>query len=223
MDHIKLSAEKRTITGKAVARLRRDGIIPIVVYGGNVEGALTLQVNERELQRVLHRAGTGTVIDLEVEETSYPVLARSVDRHPTRHDIRHADFLAVRLDQPIEAQVRLILVGGSTLVDNNEAILMQSQDTVTVRALPDQLPQNLELDISSLEEIGQQLTLGDVPVADGVTLVGDKEAVVAALAAPTRPVEEEVVEEGEEGLDEIEYGEVGTDAEEASEEDSDES
>lgn len=192
MEHIKLAAQPRTVTGKAVRRLRREGIIPVVIYGGNVEGGVSLQVNERELQRVLHHAGGVRVIDIDVEGGKrYPVLARVVDRHPLRHEVMHVDFLAVRLDQPIEAEVSVVLIGESEAVGRNEAVLMQVLESVTVSALPDSLPASVELDISSLTEIGQQLTVADLKAIKGVTLVTDGEAMIASLVALGRTLEEE--------------------------------
>lgn len=192
MEHIKLAAQPRTVKGKAVSRLRREGIIPVVIYGGNVEGSVVLQVNGRDLQRVLQHAGGVRVIDIDVEGGKrYPVLARAVERHPLRHEVMHVDFLAVRLDQLIEAEVSVVLVGESEAVENGTAVLMHVLDSVTVSALPDALPDHVEVDISALTEIGQQLTVADIKVAKGVTLVTDGEAMIVSLTAPARTLEEQ--------------------------------
>lgn len=206
MEHIILTAESRTTTGKAVRRLRQDGIIPVVVYGGPLTESLSLQVDQRELGRVLTQAGTAKVIDLKVESTSYPVLTREVQRDPIRQDITHVDFLAVRLDQLIEAEIPVLLVGTSQLVNNNEAILMHAYNSLTVRALPEELPSQIEVDISSLTEIGQSITVSDLPLAEGVEIMTDPDSAVVSLMPPTRAVTEEVEPETEEG--EIEYGDV---------------
>lgn len=217
MDHQKLNAEPRSVTGKAVARLRRDGLVPVVVYGGTLEGALSLQINERELDRVLNRAGTSTVIDLDVAGGQrYPVLTREVQRHPLRHNITHVDFLAVRLDRVIQAEVALVLTGEPEIVANNEALLMHILDAVTVEALPDRLPNRIEVDVSGLSEIGQQITVADLSVAEGVRIMTDSEALIATLAAPKMAVIEEEVEGLEEGDVEAEEAEDVSEADEES-------
>lgn len=218
-DRIEMNAETRSVTGKAVRRLRRDGIIPVVVYGGKLDDALSLQVAERELQRVLQQAGTGNVIYINVDgANSYPALARAVDRHPTRNDILHADFLAVRLDRLIRADVQLVAVGESLPAVNNEAILMQEINTITVEALPQNLPSQVQVDVSGLTEIGQQLTIADLNVSDEVTIIAGPDTVIVSLAPPVRvPVDEEEAIAVED-LDEAEMGETVTAGEDADEE-----
>lgn len=204
MEHLKLSAQPREVTGKEVKRLRNEGIIPVVVYGGAVDGAVALQIDERDLNRVLGQSGTSTVIDLEVDGgDNYPVLPREVQRHPLRHTITHVDFLAVRMDRVIQANVALTLLGEPEIVTNNQAILVQAANNVSVEALPDALPSSLEVDVMSLEEIGDQLTATAIKLPEGVKLLTDEETVVALLTAPSRVPAVEVEEvEGIEGLEE---------------------
>ncbi|MDQ4078494.1 MAG: 50S ribosomal protein L25 [Chloroflexota bacterium] len=196
MEQITLFAQPREVTGKAVKRLRRQGLIPAVVYGGPVEGSLSLQVDERELGRVLGVAGASRIIDLQVDGASYPVLTREVQRHPTRLSILHVDFLAVRMDKLIQADIRVVLVGVSPVEENPEAVMAQVADRVTVEALPANLPTQLELDISGLSEVGQTLTAGDLPLPSDVRLVSDEDTLLVSVTTPMRaPVEPEEVEE----------------------------
>lgn len=207
MDHIKLSAQKRTVTGKAVRHLRREGVVPVVVYGGTLQESVSLQMAEKELARALQRAGTTQLIDIQVDgDKSYPVLVRTVQRHPTRHELTHVDFLSVRLDQLIQAEIPLHPVGEPALVESNEAILFQAANHLTVEALPEALPSFLEVDVTSLTEVGASITAGDVRLAEGVTLVTDPETMLYSLSPLAREVEEEVeeVEEAEEGAEEAE-------------------
>ncbi len=186
MDHITLFAQNRSLTGKAVKRLRKEGVIPIVVYGGTVEGAIPLQVNERDLNRVLRSAGAVRVIDLQVDGTRYPVLTREVQRHPTRHAITHVDFLAVRLDQLIQAEVRIVLIGEATALETSLGVLSQVSDRVMVEALPEKLPGHIDLDISDLSEIGQMVTVADLPKSGDYTIISDPETLLIAVVVPTR-------------------------------------
>ncbi|MBA3534703.1 MAG: 50S ribosomal protein L25 [Ardenticatenales bacterium] len=211
MEHIKLNAENREVTGKKVSRLRKEGIVPAVVYGGPLTSAISLQINGKELDKALRQAGTGRVIDLAVQGKSYPVLARMVQRHVTRHQITHIDFLAVRMDQPIEAQIPISIIGESALVENHEAVMMHPLDSLTVRALPDELPAHVEIDISALTEIGQSITVADLKLPRGVMVMNDSDILLVSLVAPSREVEAEdeaVAEAGEAG--EISEGEGET-------------
>jgi large subunit ribosomal protein L25 len=199
MAHIVLNAENREVTGKEVRRLRQDGIIPVVVYGGTLTSALSLQVSQRELDKVLRQAGASQVIDLTVEGKRYPVLTREVQRHVTRHTITHVDFLAVRLDQLIEAQIPVHIVGEAAPVERREAVLSTPLNALTIRALPEELPAQIEVDISGLTEVGQSITVADLSLPAGVTVVTDAEATLAALAAPTISAEAEAEAEAEAG------------------------
>jgi large subunit ribosomal protein L25 len=215
MAHIKLSVETREVTGKKVNRLRNEGIIPIIVYGGILDNALALQVSERELARALSAAGAARVIDLEVDRgRSYPVLARVVQRHPTRHSILHVDFLSVRLDQPIQAEIPVTLAGDSPIEDSTEAMLTQITNLLTIEALPDSLPSEIEVDISGLTEVGQMVTAADLTLPENVTLISDPETLLVSVVPPMRaPAVEEVEEplegEEEEAVDEVEVEEGG--------------
>ena len=204
MKHLTLSVQPRTVLGKQVKHLRADGMVPGVVYGGALDEPKSLQMNLRELDRVLVQAGTSTVIDLQIEGSrSLPVLARVVQRHPLRHTVTHVDFLAVRMDRPITVAVPVQLVGESEAVEAKTALLMTLLDTVEVEALPDNLPSHLELDISVLTEAGQNLTAGDIALPANVTLVSDPEAQVVSLAAPSLTLEEEdAIAAEEEGVEE---------------------
>lgn len=208
MAHLKLNAEQRSVTGKKVSRLRRDGVVPVVVYGGKLDEAISLQIDARHLLKVLGQAGTSTVIDLEVAKDSYPVLTREVQRDPVRNDITHVDFLAVRLDVMIQAEVSVVIIGESPTAENNQGILSLLVDNVTVEALPDRLPSSIEVDVSGLVEIGDTISAGDLPLDESVTLISDPEMILVLLSPPARAIEEDVVDEdeelleGEEALDE---------------------
>ncbi|MCB0078214.1 MAG: 50S ribosomal protein L25 [Anaerolineales bacterium] len=209
MADISLDVSRRETTGKAVKKLRRDGVIPIVVYGGPVDGALSLQANERELSRVLAAAGATQVVTLKVGGDSYPVLARVAQRHPTRHELMHVDFLAVDLTQTIQAQVPVHLVGEAPAAELAGAVILQTADELTVEALPTDIPQYIEVDITVLTEIGQGISVADLPSTGSYEIIADPETTLASVTAAAQEVEEEP-EAGDE-LD-VEYGEAADDA-----------
>lgn len=208
MKRLSLSVESRTVKGKEVKHLRRDGIVPVVVYGAALDEPQSLQVNSRELERLLSHVGASTVIDLQQEGGPLPVLTRHVQRHPLRHTIMHVDFLAVRMDRTTVAAVPLHFVGESPAVEDKTALLMHLADNIEVEALPDNLPASLEVDVSALTEVGQFLTAAELVLPESVTLVTDGETQLASLIPLALTLEEEDAMVAEEETVEGEEGEA---------------
>jgi len=209
-----LAAQPRTIIGKANRHLAAEGQIPAVLYGPKRE-PIALSVNRHDFELFMSHAGGGsTLVSLDVEGESKPVNAiiKEIQVSPVKGTILHVDFKAIRMDQKIQASVSLHLVGDSLGVKEG-GILMHNLHTVLVEALPGDLPEAIEVDISELE-LGQTLHVSDVVAPEKVEIVEDPQAIVCSVTTPTlEPVEEEeVLEEGEEP--EL----VGEEAEEAGEE-----
>ncbi|HXY93684.1 MAG TPA: 50S ribosomal protein L25 [Acidimicrobiia bacterium] len=201
MPDIVLAATPRSERGSRPAgRLRRAGGVPAVVYGlGN--DPITVSVPSRELAHILAgEAGANTLINLQVDGDTMLTLARQIQRHPTRGDLVHVDFIRIRRDVAVSADVPLHLLGEPNGVRDG-GLLEQLVFTVTVEAMPGNIPVALELEVSELG-IGDQRHASDVALPDGVTTHLDPETVVAQVAAP-RVIAEEVPEgevaEGEEG------------------------
>jgi large subunit ribosomal protein L25 len=184
-----LDAAPRTPDGsRSTRRLRREGQIPGVVYGGNDE-PMSFQVEARTLRRAL--AHSGAVIELHLEGGSTPVLVKDVQRHPVTGDAMHIDFLRVRLDRAIQATVVLELVGGDDSPGvKSGGILEQVTREFTIEALPGAIPDQLEHDVSALE-MNDTITLEAITPPEGVTLVDDPETVVATLTPPRLEIEPE--------------------------------
>jgi large subunit ribosomal protein L25 len=187
-----LDAEMREILGKKVKRLRRQGIVPAVVYGPDFEN-LNIQLDARTLRQVLMQAGGTQLIELHVGDKAIPTLAREVQRNPLRGDIMHVDFYRVAMDRPIRADVPLMLVGESPLVATGEAILVHMTTSVEIEALPAQLPPHIEVDLSALMEMGQNISAGDLPLPTAVTLIGDPDELIVRLDYPQVEVVEEEI------------------------------
>jgi len=207
MSNVTLAAQTRMVKGKKVKNLRRDGLVPIVVYGRDLNEALSLQVGNKDLQKVLYQAGRSSVIEMKVDgRKSHLVLARTVDRHPTRNNILHADFLAINLNRPVQAVIPIRLIGESALAASNAAVLRQVLEEINVEGLPNALPDAVSVDITPLERIGQTIAVGDVKLGDGLKIITDHKAQIARLNAPQRLAEEEEGEGEGEGEGEVEVG-----------------
>jgi large subunit ribosomal protein L25 len=200
-ERIKLEVREREGRGSADARrLRGEGFIPGVLYGsGNKPHAIC--VPERDLRRVLTGAGgLHAILDvvLEGQKTTHASILKDYQQDPIRGHISHIDLQEVRLDQPIQAQVAVQLIG-EPVGAKEGGVLSQIQREINVEALPMEVPEHLELDVSAME-IGDTLRLADLPPHEGVTFLDDpEETVLASVGLPTRVEEpEEVVEEGEE-------------------------
>jgi large subunit ribosomal protein L25 len=211
MAHVALSAQKRTEFGNGpTRRLRRGGHVPGIVYEPG-KPSLAFTLPERELRRVLAEGRTG-VIDLSVEgEGTRPVLLKDWQLDPVRGNVLHVDFQEVDLTQEVEAPAQVVLVGSSVGVREG-GVLDQPLREVVVRALPEALPDHLELDVSELD-VGDSIAVAQLTAPEGVAIVTDPETVVASVIAPTVVVEEEP-EEGEE----LEEGEVPAEGEAPAEE-----
>jgi large subunit ribosomal protein L25 len=223
-ERIKLEVREREDRGSRESRrLRRQGLIPGVLYGrGNNPHAIC--VAERELRRVLTgEHGLHAILDvvLDGQKSTHSSVLKEVQRDAVRGTITHFDLQEVRLDQPIRAQVVVELVGEEPPGVTEGGVLSQVAREVTVEALPMEMPDRLELDVSS-GEMGATFRVADVK-AEGATILDDPETVLATITAPTRVVEPEPeveeLEEGELPEGELPEGEVpeGEAAEEGAE------
>ena len=208
-ERMKLQVRERERRGSADARrLRREGFIPGVLYGkGKTSHAIF--VPERELRQVLTgSSGLHAILDVVVEGQSatHASILKDFQQDPIRGHISHIDLQEVRLDQPIQASVNVQLVGEPEGVKEG-GVLSQVQREINVEALPMEIPEHMELDVSGMA-IGDTLRLADLPEREGVTYLDNpEETVLATVTLPTRVEEPEPeVEEGEEG--ELPEGEV---------------
>jgi large subunit ribosomal protein L25 len=189
----KLSISTRDVSNsRATRRLRRKGMVPGVLYGGDT-GPLAFQVDERALRHAL--AGRGAVVELELDGKGTPAVLKENQRHPVRGHTLHVDFLRVRLDVAITTSVGLELIGGEDTPGTREGgVLEHVTREVAIEALPTDIPERLELDVSQMA-INDTLTLEAVKAPSGVTILDDLETVVATLTPPRLEAELEALEE----------------------------
>ncbi|HZJ26666.1 MAG TPA: 50S ribosomal protein L25 [Acidimicrobiia bacterium] len=217
MADVILTATARLEKGSRPAgRLRRSGSVPAVVYGLEAD-AVPVTVSERELAHILAgEGGTNTLIRLDVEGDRQLTLARQLQRHPTRGDLIHVDFVRIRRDVAVAAEVPLHAVGEAPGTRDG-GLLEQLIFTLSIEAMPASIPNEIEVDVSALE-IGDQIRLSEIAIPAGVALQQDPEELVVQVIMPRIvEAEEPAEEEGEEGLE----GEEGEGAEASAEGDGD--
>ncbi len=203
---IELTVTPRSVLGKKVKTLRRQGITPANIYGHGIPSQ-AVQLPTPDLTRTIRVAGRNTMLQLHVEgeKKRRPVFFRHVQRNPITDEFLHIDFYQVSLKEKIRLDVPLNIVGEAPAVSVHQGILLQSVNVVSMEGLPGDLPPHIEVDVSGLEEIDDAIHVKDLDVSPDVTLLVDPELVVAKVAAP-RLVEEEVEEEVEEGAEVPEEG-----------------
>lgn len=180
-----LAARQRVGMKKKVERLRREGLVPAVLYGPAVAGTQPVSVIEREFDRVYRHAGASTLIDLVVEGgPTRPVLIHAVQYDAIRRTARHIDFLALDMKAELTLAVPLHVTGEAPAVQLHNGILTQLFTELEVRCLPDKIPHAIEVDISHLHEIGAQLTAAELPLPTGVVLVSPPDELVLKIEAP---------------------------------------
>ena len=197
---IKLTVEPRELTGKKVKKLRRENIIPANIFGKGIKSQ-NIQVAEKEFLSAYKQAGETSIIELNVEgsKSSSPVLVSNLHTHPVSGRVLHIDFHQVDLKEKVTATVPVELIGESPAVKELGGVLFSPVSELEVSALPMDIPSKVELDISSLVEIGNTLTLKDLKI-DTSKLefeIGSEEPIV--IIQEQKVAEEpEVVEETEE-------------------------
>jgi large subunit ribosomal protein L25 len=202
MAEVVLAAEVgRPLGSRAVRRLRRDGKIPGVIYGHGTD-PVPVAVGARELRAALNgEAGANQLLSLDTGSGTYLTLAREMQRHPVAQTVTHVDFVIVRRDEVISADVPIALVGEATEVHHGDGLVEQQMFTLPINALPADIPASLEADVSALT-IGGQVRVSDLVLPSGVTTDVDPETAVAIGQPPRVVVEEEVAEgEAEEGAE----------------------
>lgn len=181
MKAIPLTAEKRTVLGKKVRKLRAQGMVPVGVYGKDVK-SVALSIPVKEFVKVYAKAGETGLIDLQFGEQTLPVLVKSVQVHPLSRQILHAEMHAVKLTEKIKANVPIEIIGEAPAVQNNIGVLLQILNDVEVEALPTELPESIQVDVSSLSEVGQQVSVGELKLPKGVELLTSGEELVVKVA-----------------------------------------
>ncbi len=216
-----LKAQKREMLGRKVKKLRQQGQLPATVYGKKLESE-NLLVSSADFAKVFAETGLTGLIELVLDGSTKPVLVHHVQRDPVKDAILHVEFHQVDLKEKVHANVPLVFVGESPTVTQKIGVLLSLLSEIEVEALPTDLPEKIEVDVSVLTEIDQELKVSDLHIPEGVTVLSDNTVgVVKVGALVSKAAEEQAAQEAaaqtataaEEGAP---AGEEGAKAEEAS-------
>lgn len=195
MKRPKLTVEKRKVLGKKVTKLRKMGILPANIYGKNIK-SLAVQVPQKEFDKVFKEVGETGLVEIEVNGEIKPVLIHNVQFNPLTRLTLHADFYQVDLKQKVKAIVPVTAVGEAKAVAEKVGILLQPLAEVEVEALPVDLPEHIEVDVSPLAVIDEQITVGDLKLPEGVSVLSDPSQIVVKIAELiTKEAEEQAATE----------------------------
>jgi len=192
-----LQAQKRTVLGKRVRQLRRQGILPGNVFGNRQHASVPVQVDGHEFDHTLKSHGRTTIYRMVInpdggEET---VLVRHIEREPVSGAIQHVDFMHVEMNQPLRVKVPIHLTGVAPAIKTFDGILLHQLDSVEVEALPNDLPDALTLDISGITELNTPLYVRDIAVPPRVTILTTEDEGVVTVTPPRVAVAEEAAPE----------------------------
>lgn len=213
-ENLEITLAPRSVLGKKLRQLRRDGFVPAHMYGQSAE-ALTLQGERLTIGRLVPKAGANIAITVTVEgaKGNDVCLIREVQRHPVSEEILHVDFMRVDISQKITAEVPLTLLGESPAAREQGGTVIQPTATLPVEALPLEMPEALSVSIDDLLEFGDVVLVSAIDVPEGAQILLEDDDVVARVLAPRIEAEPEVelaegeLAEGEEG--ELAEGEEG--------------
>ncbi len=212
----RIAAEARPVTGKKAKQLRRQGVIPAVIYGQGQN--LNIQVENLSLLRVLREAGTTNLIDISVGEEKHTVLAKEVQVHVTRGDLIHVDFYEVNMKEKLVVEAALVPVGIAAPVEDGLGTTAMVTMSLEIECLPDNLISEIEVDLTKIQTPDDVVLVSDLDVPEGVEILAEPDIVVARFDYIQLVEEEEEEEEEEELLmaaaDDVEVIAKGKQAEE---------
>ena len=196
MEQIELQANNRDILGKGVRFLRRQGITPVHLFGHDLK-SLALQCQTAKLERSLAEAGEIRLVTLKVrdEKKVRPVLVREVQRESLTSKLLHVDFYQVKMDEKVEVEIPIVLVGEAPALGAKGNRLLRELDTLTIECLPSKIPTSLEVNVGSLTEAGQAVRVKDIAVDSDITVLSGPEQVVVTVIAQPEEKEKVVAEE----------------------------
>lgn len=188
MEKVVLKATKRTVTGKQVSQLRRQGQLPGVVYGYKIEPtAITLEAHSAGL--ILPKLTASSIVTIDLEGKQIPALVRERQKNYIKNVYTHIDFQAVSLTEKLRTSVSIHFFGTAPAVKNFQAAIVTSMEEIEVEALPNDLPERIEVDLSKLAAIGDAVHVRDLALPATVTVLSDGNEVVVVATATREEAE----------------------------------
>ena len=181
MKRSKLKVEKRTVLGKKIKKLRRQGIFPANIYGKDIK-SLAVQLPYKDFETTFKETGETGLVDIELNGETRPVLIHNVQYDHLTQVPLHADFFQVNLKEKVKTMVPIVIVGEPKAVSDKVGILLQPLSEVEVEALPEDLPENIEVNVEPLAAIDDQITIADLKLPNGVTVLTDPNQTVVKIA-----------------------------------------
>lgn len=168
MNDISLKLDQRTVTGKKVSQLRREGLVPSVVYGGKAD-PISTQSLITDTTKVVHSAGKHTPVHLVIDGKKKLAIIKSIDRDPVKRAVRHVAFHTIKQNEVITTEVPLVLVGlGESEAEKAGLVILQAIEKIEVKAKPASLPESLEISVKNLATTDDKITFADITLPDGV-------------------------------------------------------
>ncbi len=193
-----LAVESRQVTGKKVAQMRRTGILPGNIYGRGLE-SVSVQISTETLESTLKATAANEVLDLKLadEKELRPAVIQSIQRHPITTRILHANFFQVALGEKMRADIPLVLTGTSEAVKTYNGVVVTGIESLHVEALPLDVIGQIEIDMSTLENLEESIHVRDIEVPATLTVLNDPDVVIVKVASPRVAVEADALGEEE--------------------------
>ncbi len=189
----------RTVIGKRVSALRRQGLLPANIYGRGL-ASVAIQLPARTARELLIAHGTDNLLQVQIEgePTPRPVVVRAYQRHPVNRSVLHLDFYQVNLSRPIQGAVPIHLLGEAPAIHVFQAVLLTGADAIHVEALPADIPEHIDVSLDTLTRLDSVITVADLVLPASVRVLTDPETMVARIGRGRVHAEDEAILEGEE-------------------------
>ncbi len=187
---IAFSATKRSADKRDARQVRKQGLIPAVVYGQGME-SLPVSVDYKLFNKIYNEAGENTIIELAVADKKYNVLVKDVQLEPVKDTFVHVDFYQINMKEKITVSIPLVFIGEVALVKSGEAIMIKAMDEVEVECLPGDMPHEITVDLSKLQKLEDSISIKDLQVSDKVEILAEPEESIVSLDVPRE--EEKIV------------------------------
>lgn len=195
MEKYQLKAEKRKISGRKVKQLRKQGILPANIYGKEIK-SISIQLPVKDFLKTYEKAGETGIIELSVKEgETHPVLVHNLQIHPVSGLPLHVDFHRISLTEKVKASVPVVMMGEALAVQSKMGLLLTPVSELEVEALPGDLLERIEVDVSKLEKVNQEIKIKDLKIADKVTILADQELVLVKIGELVTEETKKILEE----------------------------